>query len=139
MPQGKWRSVFCIERIRMFNSHDYGVLALISEKESESNKADGYLQNAKNMLLSSADSAVFYNDCRNVYDERDDWEKAHRAKTESVKIQDRITIDMLGQSLTHSMEDYYEMKWKIEEERFHTRFIHIASVIISKEESTDNG
>ena len=104
-----------------FNSHDYGVLALISEKESESNKADGYLQNAKNMLLSSADSAVFYNDCRNVYDEREDWEKAHRAKTESVKIQDRITIDMLGQSLTHSMEDYYEMKWKIEEERFHTR------------------
>ena len=115
-----------------FNSHDYGVLALICEKESDTYRADEYLQIAKRMIRSSADSAFFYNDCRNVFDERGDWEKAHKAKTESVKIQDRITIDMLGQSLSHSMEKYFETKWAVEEERSRSRlfmFLYFGSVV----------
>lgn len=114
------------------NSHDYGILALICEKESNTKRADEYLQIARTMIRSSADSAFFYNDCRNVYDERGDWEKAHKAKTESVKIQDRITIDMLGQSLSHSMEKYFETQWEVEEEHSRSRlylFLFIGSVV----------
>lgn len=99
------------------NSHDYGVLALISEKDNNKNQADQYLQVAESLLKSSIDSAVFYNDCRNVFDERKDWKRANEAKTTSALIQDRITINLLGQSLTHAMEKYYEDGWVIEQER----------------------
>ena len=102
-------------------SHDYGLLAFISEKENESGKADTYLQISKSLIHSPADSAVYYNDCRNVYDERKDWEKAHRAKTESVRIQDKMTLELLEQSLTHSMESYYKNEWELEQERSRSR------------------
>ena len=102
-------------------SHDYGVLALISEKEKDSNKAEHYLQIAESMLVSSVDSAVYYNDCRNVYANRGDWERAHTAKTKSTKIQDRITIQLLEQSISHAMENYYEDKWSLEKMRSRSR------------------
>lgn len=98
------------------NSHDLGVLALISEKEGESEQADFYLQTSKSLLYSAADSALYYNDCRNVYDERKDWKSAHDAKTRSSLVQDRIIIDLFGQSLTHAMGEYYEKNWLIEKE-----------------------
>ena len=97
-----------------FNSHDYGILATISECENRSEKADAYLDTAAKMLRDPVDSMVFYNDCRNVYDVRKDWKKAHEFKTKSVKIQDRIVIQILSHSLTHTMERFYENEWKLE-------------------------
>ena len=96
-------------------SHDYGMLASVCEKEGDSFSADHYLRIAESLVKSSVDSSVFYNDCRNVYDARKDWEKAHRAKTESVKIQDRMVIAVLGQSISHVIEEYYENKWEEEQ------------------------
>lgn len=103
------------------SSHDYGILALICEKENNSPKADANLSIAESSLSSAVDSLVFFNDCRNVYDCRKDWEKAHRSKTESVRIQDRITINLLGQSVTHAMEDYYQKNLEIERLRYRSR------------------
>jgi len=104
-----------------FNCSDYGLLALISEEEKDSDKADSYLQIAENMIRSSADSAIFYNDCRNVYDKRGDWEKAYWAKTESSKILDRIIMKTLRQSVTHAIENHYVSEWEIERERSRSR------------------
>ena len=104
-----------------FNCSDYGLLALISEAENDPVQADSYLRKAESMLQSSADSAIFYNDSRNVYDLRGDWKKAHWAKTESSKILDRIFIETLRQSVTHAIEDHYESEWKIERERSSSR------------------
>lgn len=104
-----------------FNCSDYGLLALISEEEKDSDKADSYLQIAENMIQSSADSAIFYNDCRNVYDLRRDWEKAHWAKTESSKILDRIIIKTIEQSVTHAIENHYKSEWEIEREQSRSR------------------
>lgn len=103
------------------NSHDYGILALICEKENNSPKADVFLSIAEVGLSSAIDSLVFFNDCRNVYDCRKDWEKAHRSKTESVRIQDSITISLLGQSVTHAMEDYYQKSLEIVRLRYRSR------------------
>ena len=72
--------------------------------------ADDYLAIAESRLRTSIDSSVFFNDCRNVYDLRGDWERAHAAKSRSVIIQDQLIIESLGQSLTHSLESYYENK-----------------------------
>lgn len=110
------------------NSHDYGVLALICEKENNSQKADAYLKVAEEGLITAIDSLVYYNDCRNVYDCRKDWEKAHRSKTESVKIQDRITINLLGQSITHAMENHYQKNLEIEILRSRSRMIAFGAV-----------
>lgn len=115
------------------NSHDFGVLALISESENESRQADRYLEIAESLLRTPADSATFFNDSRNVYNVRKDWEKAHEAKTESVIIQDRITIQLLGQSISHAMENHYEDNWMIEKERSRSRlylFIMIGTVLL---------
>lgn len=101
-------------RVMRFDSHDYGLLATISECENSSEKADTYLAAAAQTLRSPVDSMVFYNDCRNVYDIRKDWEKAHEYKTKSVKIQDRIVIQILSHSLTHTMERFYENEWMLE-------------------------
>ena len=110
------------------NSHDYGVLALICEKENNSQKADAYLKVAEEGLITAIDSLVYYNDCRNVYDCRKDWEKAHHSKTESVKIQDRITINLLGQSVTHAMENYYQKSLEIERLRSRSRMVSFGLV-----------
>ena len=110
------------------NSHDYGVLALIYEKENNSQKADEYLKAAEMGLVSAIDSMVFFNDCRNVYDCRKDWGNAHHSKTESVKIQDRITINLLGQSVTHAMENYYQKNLEIERLRSRSRMISFGLV-----------
>lgn len=115
------------------NSHDLGVLALISESENKSKQADRYLEIAESLLRTPADSATFYNDGRNVYNIRKDWEKAHDAKTKSVIIQDRITIQLLGQSISHAMENHYEDNWIIEKERSRSRlflFIMIGTVLL---------
>ena len=115
------------------SSHDFGVLALISEKENEPGKADSYLDLSERLLRSPLDSVMYFNDCRNVYDERKDWEKAHQAKTTSARIQDRMTIELLGQSLTHAMEIYYKSTWEIEKERSRSRlllFILIGTLLV---------
>ena len=104
-----------------FYAHDYGIIATISECENRSEEADAFLATAESMLRSPVDSIVFYNDCRNVYDVRKDWEKAHEFKTKSVKIQDRIVIQLLGHSLTHAMENYYEDEWKLEKAKSQVR------------------
>ena len=108
-----------------FNCSDYGLLALISEKEKDSDRADSYLQIAEKMIRSSADSAIFYNDCRNVYDMRGDWEKAHWAKTEATNILDRVIIKTLRLSVTHAIENHYESEWEIERERSRSRLYMI--------------
>lgn len=92
------------------SSHDFGMLAVLSEKEGDSMLADDYLAKAEERLRTSVDSSVFFNDCRNVYDLRGDWERAHVAKSKSVITQDQMIIELLGQSLTHSLESYYEDK-----------------------------
>ena len=102
----------------------------LSEKERDSKKADTYLQVSKSLIQSPADSAIYYNDCRNVYDERKDWEKAHRAKTESVRIQDKMTLELLEQSLTHSMEYYYKNEWELEQERSRSR-LYLSILIVT--------
>lgn len=104
-----------------FNCNDYGLLAVISEAENDPVQADSYLRIAESMLRSSADSAIFYNDSRNVYDLRGDWKRAHGANTESSKILYRIFIETLRQSVTHAIEDHYESEWKIERERSSSR------------------
>ena len=120
-------------KVLSFSSHDYGVLALISEKENKPNTADSYLSFSESLLRSSLDSVIYFNDCRNVYDERQDWEKAHQAKTASARIQDQMTIRLLEQSLTHAMENYYKSTWEIEQERSRSRlllFILIGAFIL---------
>ena len=104
-------------------AHDYGIMALISEMENNSVQADNYLRAAWDRLNTSVDSLVYYNDCRNVYDCRKDWEKAHFAKTKSVRIQDRVIIELLSHSVTHAMESYYSDSLVIERIRSRSRLL----------------
>ena len=90
------------------NGHEYGILAVISESEGDSRKANYYMSLSENFLESALDSVIYYNDYRNLYDVREDWKNAHYAKTESAKIQNRVVTELLGSSLSHSMENYYQ-------------------------------
>ena len=105
------------------NFRDYGLLALISEKGEEHAKAEEYLRIAESRISTPADSAIFYNDCRNVFDERKDWRNAYHAQTRSTRILYKMTIEALGQSLTHAMESFYVKEWALEQERSRTRLL----------------
>ena len=114
-------------------SHDYGILATVYEDEGDSVKANKYLKEACSLLETSLDSAIYYNDCRNVYDRRKDWEKAHNAKTRSSLIQNKIVVELLGQSLIHTTEKYYMGQLEKERLLFKARiylFIIILIVIV---------
>jgi len=111
-------------------SHDYGILATVYEDEGDSTKANNYLNAARHLLKTPLDSAIYYNDCRNVYDRRKDWEMAHNAKTQSSLIQNKILVELLGQSLIHAMEEYYIGQLEKERIIFLARFYLFIIILI---------
>lgn len=115
-------------KVKPFNSHDYGILAGISEYEHNPQQADSYLETAKGLILNSVDSLVFFNDSRNVYDMRGDWKRAYDAMTESGKIQNRTVLLLLEHSLNHAMGVFYEKSWFIE--KYKARIHHLATIML---------
>lgn len=105
------------------NSEDYGRLALIKELEGDSMTADHYLRVAEREIHIKTDSLVFYNDCYNVYERRGDWKKALENLVSRSKLQDEMEMALLGQSVTHAMEYYYQERLEIERLRSRSRVI----------------
>lgn len=114
-------------------AEDYGMLALIKENEGHSSVANTYLELARGEMCSKIDSLVFYNDCYNVYDKRGDWENALSSIVNRSKLQDEIVMGLLGQSITHAMENYYLESYEIERLRTKSRlfsFVLIGTVLL---------
>lgn len=89
---------------------DYGRLALIEESIGNSNQADYYLGQEKNLVVSDVDSLVFLNDCYNIYDRRGDEKGALYYSAKRMSLEDRIVINQLRQSETHALENFYQEK-----------------------------
>lgn len=105
------------------NGHDCGILALIYEAEGNTQKADQYMEKAQMLIQTPLDSAIFYNDYRNLYDFRGDWEAAHSVLSSSVKIQNRIVTQLLERSISHAMENHFEDKIKVEQARVQSKLL----------------
>lgn len=105
------------------NGHDCGILALIYEAEGNTQKADQYMEKAQMLIQTPLDSAIFYNDYRNLYDFRGDWEAAHSVMSSSVKIQNRIVTQLLERSISHAMENHFEDKIKVEQARVQSKLL----------------
>lgn len=116
-----------IERANVIplNGHDCGRLALIYEAEGDINKANQYMETARMLIQTPLDSAIFFNDSRNLYDYRGDWKEAHSAMTLSAKIQNRIVIQLLERSISHALENHYEDRIKVEHARAQLKLLSV--------------
>lgn len=116
-----------IERANVIplNGHDCGRLALIYEAEGDINKANQYMETARMLIQTPLDSAIFFNDSRNLYDYRGDWKEAHSAMTLSAKIQNRIVIQLLERSISHALENHYEDRVKVEHARAQLKLLSV--------------
>lgn len=110
----------------LFSIEDYGRLALIEEIKGNKDKADQCLRRELSLVLTDVDSLVYYNDCYNLNDRRGDWKSAVDYLFKRTEIQDRITIELLGQSETHALESFYKEKLALELLR--TRYRQYAAV-----------
>ena len=115
------------------SAEDYGLLALIKEKEGCPDEADLYLSKAQELLSSPVDTMVFENDCYNVYDARGDKERALKSLYERTLRLDKMVVNVLGQSLAHSTEAHYQDEMKVKDIRFRmqSRMLLLSGVILA--------
>lgn len=94
-------------------------LAMVYENEGNKERSDQCVEQATSLLDTPVDSAVFYDSQRYILALRKDWSQAYNSLYKAVSVQDEIVSGLLDQSVTHSMEQYFADKWKIE--RFRNR------------------
>ena len=120
------RAATCMEAVVerqaiALTAQNYGYLAIINEVEGNRKRAEEYLEMEKSMARSAADSAIFYDIAQDVYDLRRDTSAAYVALLEAVKIQNRIITRQLEQSVSHSIETYYQNDLLLEREKTRSR------------------
>ena len=96
-------------------------LAMVYENEGNRERSDQCVEQAASLLDTPVDSAVFYDSQRYILALRKDWSQAYNSLYKAVSVQDEIVSGLLNQSVTHSMEQYFADKWKIERYRNHSR------------------
>ena len=96
-------------------------LAMVYENEGNRERSDQCVEQAASLLDTPVDSAVFYDSQRYILALRKDWSQAYNSLYKAVSVQDEIVSGLLNQSVTHSMEQYFADKWKIERYRNRSR------------------
>ena len=117
-----------IRNVIPFEDRDYGNMAILSEREGKSNNADYFLKLEEELLRTAADSSVYYSDKQIVFDNRGIADSAYLALIQATRIQNRVVTSQLEQSISHSMETYFQDSLALERER--TRFRRSVYAII---------
>lgn len=103
-------------------------LAVVLEQEGETVRSNDYLSQSSLLLESPIDSVVYFNSQSGILANRGEWEEAYNSLSIAYKTQDQIVTRLLGQSVTHAMENYYQKSWEIEKLRSRSRMISIGAV-----------
>ena len=112
----------------ILSAREIGYIALLMERKGLSQSANDYLSIAKSFLKTPADSAVWHNTRQGVFDIRGETDSAYNSLAQAVKIQNRVVTSQLEQSISHSMETYFQDSLALERER--TRFRRSVYAII---------
>lgn len=106
-------------------------LAIVYETEGEHNLSNKCLEMASSRLYSPIDSVRYWGALGYIMEARGEWEQAHKALSLTVKSQDRIITELLDQSVTHSMEQFFSDKWEIERIRHNSHlFLFVLIVVV---------
>lgn len=112
----------------ILSAREIDYIALLMERKGLSQSANDYLSIAKSFLKTPADSAVWHNTRQGVFDIRGETDSAYNSLAQAVKIQNRVVTSQLEQSISHSMETYFQDSLALERER--TRFRRSVYAII---------
>ena len=110
------------------SSREMGYLALLYERKGDSDLADQFVNHSGMLLRSAIDSASWYNTKQGIFDLRKMLDSAYVSLEKAVKIQNRVVTSQLEQSISHSMETYFQDSLALERER--TRFRRSVYAII---------
>lgn len=122
-----------IEQIPLLNHRSdsityYSAKALICEYCGKSNDADKYLKLIDSLPITAIDSLTLLEKEASIYKLRNEYEKAYSCLRTATNIQNKQITELLGQSVTRAMEEYYRQSLATEKE--HSRLIKIISALI---------
>ena len=94
-------------------------------------ESDYYYRQAEDLVDNGIDSLTFLNQKSGAYRIRGDYKNAYYVLTEANDIQYKEIQNLLGQSVTHAMENHYRESLEKEKERSYThRIVFLLSTVI---------
>lgn len=106
----------------------FGLKALMCESAGQRQNADYYLSLVKDLPVTALDSLTLMDKEVNIFKLRGDYKNAFNCLRQASLIQNKQITELLGQSVTRAMEEYYRQSLATEKE--HSRLIKIISALI---------
>lgn len=121
-------ALICLEQIPLRHSRIdslsyYGYKAIIAEKKGDSYEADHFFYIAEEIVKTDLDSLTFFDQKAGVYETRGDYRQAFVCLRAATDIQSRKITELLGQSVTHELENHYRQSLKEEKEASRNRIL----------------
>jgi len=102
---------------------DYGHLGLLAECQGNPSLSDYYCTMAEQVMFSPIDSVTYYTIRTNLYDLRGEYKLSNESYGKAMAIQNRVVYTQLEQSITHSLEQYYQEEAELEKQKNRTQFL----------------
>lgn len=118
----------CLEQISLGNNRldslsYYGYKAILSERNGDSHAANQCIKLAESFVETGIDSLTLWNQKSDVYEIRKDYQNAFDCLDTATRIQSRKITELLGQSVTHELENHYRQSLKEEKEASRNRIL----------------
>ncbi len=118
----------CLEQIPLGRSRIdtlsfYGYKALLAEKRGDSHEANQCFLLADGIVKTDLDSLTLFDQKAGVYETRGDYRQAFVCLRTATDIQSRKITELLGQSVTHELENHYRQSLKEEKEASRNRIL----------------
>ena len=108
----------------------YGYRAYMYECLERRIDADHNLSLTKSLIASSSDSLSYLDQAARIYKMRGDYKTAFDATSQALNIQNRMFLDLLGQSVTHAMEQHYRESFDSEKEQSKLKSLIIMFILL---------
>lgn len=106
----------------------FGLKALMCESAGQRQNADYYLSLVKDLPVTALDSLTLMDKEVNIFKLRGDYKNAFDCLRQASLIQNKQITELLGQSVTRAMEEYYRQSYVTEKEQ--SRLVKIISSLV---------
>ena len=119
-----------LEGMEFLTMKDKALYAVALNEGKYEDTADRMMAEAKNMIRSSLDSAVYYHNSYHIYQDRGNYAYADSLLIKAFLIQNRVVEKQLGQSVSHALEDRYKETLAIERKQSTRRLYRIMMIFL---------
>lgn len=104
-------------RVVPFSVSDICYMAFLSERAGNRLDSDSYLGIAESLIRSEADSAIVFNGKQMVYELRGTYQDAFKYQNEAMRMQNQVVRRQLDQSISNSLQQFYQEQAQMVQER----------------------